>query len=751
SVAALTTNLFVVGEPGAGPSSAGAIHTVDGSGRVLRTFLNPDAEANAWFGARVARVSDSVFAVGATLANCGGVFNCGKVYLMRTNGTVLASFENPTPSLTESFGFSIITVRPGLLAVSSGDDTLITDGGAVYLYDTNGTLLATINNPDLVSGGFFGSGLARVNDSRFVAGAAGNGTAGVVHIMSERGREIGRVTNPVSTAGTFSWFGTAVAGYGTDAFLVGAPRNPVGLHVSAGAVYLFDLNGNLLRSISNPDPATDDQFGAAITAFPNGWFAVGAYRDDTGASAAGIIHVFDENADLVLTLENPDPLADDWFGSTLGTLNDGRLIVGMERKDVQFTDVGRVYLYDLFGGGAFASNTASIVAVDQADINPSNQLDAVEVRVGRAVDLEVVKTIDESAAAEYSNGVFTITVSNRGPDRATGVEVEDLLPAGVLFDQAVAGQGSFDEQAGLWSVGVLESGRSATVEVHVVHRPQPYIERSMVNTTPNASELFGSSLASDGTNRYLIGTPGAANGGEVEVRHRDGHHLFTLTHPESSGVGRFGESVAVIGGGRILVGAPFDTVDGAIRAGRVFMFDANGTHLMTLTNPVTTVFARFGHRVIGLGPDRFVVTARDNVTGSTSSGSIFIYDLAGQLIRQVDNPRGPTQGRFGSSVAALDDSRFIVGAEHESQGFLNDAGAAWLLDRRGQVLAGIHPPVPAVNDFFGTAVAGIDGNRILVTAPGDDLPGGIIGAAYLFDTNGTLMTTIPNPEAGVDS
>ena len=39
---------------------------------------------------------------------------------------------------------------------------------------------------------------------------------------------------------------------------------------------------------------------------------------------------------------------------------------------------------------------------------------------------------------------FTVTLTNNGPDTATGVQVTDLLPAGLSFVSATPSQGSYD-------------------------------------------------------------------------------------------------------------------------------------------------------------------------------------------------------------------------------------------------------------------------------------------------------------------
>jgi len=72
--------------------------------------------------------------------------------------------------------------------------------------------------------------------------------------------------------------------------------------------------GDLLQTLNNPTPATSDYFGHSV-AVSGATVVVGAYMDNMGATEAGAAHVFDAaSGDLLWTLNNPTPVASDFFG-----------------------------------------------------------------------------------------------------------------------------------------------------------------------------------------------------------------------------------------------------------------------------------------------------------------------------------------------------------------------------------------------------------------------------------------------------
>ncbi|HMB71776.1 MAG TPA: hypothetical protein VKU85_20865, partial [bacterium] len=119
------------------------------------------------------------------------------------------------------------------------------------------------------------------------------------------------------------------------------------------------------------------------------------------------------------------------------------------------------------GGGTAGStlvNETSLSAVDQTDVNGANDADSASVTV-QAVDLAVTKVVDVATPDEGDTVVYTVTALNGGPDAATGVEITDLLPAGVTYVSDVPSQGSYASGTGLWTVGAIAAADSAVLSI----------------------------------------------------------------------------------------------------------------------------------------------------------------------------------------------------------------------------------------------------------------------------------------------
>jgi uncharacterized repeat protein (TIGR01451 family) len=145
------------------------------------------------------------------------------------------------------------------------------------------------------------------------------------------------------------------------------------------------------------------------------------------------------------------------------------------------------------------TNTARIIGLDQTDSNPNNNQSSQTIPAEEA-DLSVRKTVDSPNAEPGDQITYTVTVSNAGPDAATNVELTDRLPAGLTFNSATPSQGTYNNTNGVWTVGTLPNGASATLRI---------------TATLNTSELVTNTAQVTGSDQVdPDSTPGNSNPNE---------------------------------------------------------------------------------------------------------------------------------------------------------------------------------------------------------------------------------------------
>jgi uncharacterized repeat protein (TIGR01451 family) len=84
--------------------------------------------------------------------------------------------------------------------------------------------------------------------------------------------------------------------------------------------------------------------------------------------------------------------------------------------------------------------------------------------VANVVLTKVPSTINAVVGEQFS---YILTVINHGPHSATGVQVTDILPAGLTFNGYTASQGTYNHVTGIWNVGTVLNGASAVLRIFV--------------------------------------------------------------------------------------------------------------------------------------------------------------------------------------------------------------------------------------------------------------------------------------------
>jgi adhesin/invasin len=82
-----------------------------------------------------------------------------------------------------------------------------------------------------------------------------------------------------------------------------------------------------------------------------------------------------------------------------------------------------------------------------------------------SADLAVTASVDDTSPAVGDTVRYTIRVTNTASERVTGVEVSYELDDRLSFVSSVPSVGSYNPQTEVWSVGILEPGEGATLEI----------------------------------------------------------------------------------------------------------------------------------------------------------------------------------------------------------------------------------------------------------------------------------------------
>jgi hypothetical protein len=334
--------------------------------------------------------------------------------------------------------------------------------------------------------------------------------------------------------------------------LVGAERDDTQA-TNAGAVYLFDNTGQLIRTILNPTPDPDDRFGNAVAAWGSN-ILVGAYLDDAGAQDAGAVHVFDSAGNWLRTLVNPTPQNGDHFGRAILAVGD-HIVVGAYYDDTAASNGGAVYVFDAVTG----------------------QL------------------------------LHTIGSSNPGREHLFG------------YSLAAAGE----------NVVIGEPGQDDGTHPGAAYLfgPDGHLLRTFANPTPAGGDQFGASVAGIGT-AVAVGAPwddtAGPNSGAVYLFDATTGNLRHTTLNPTPTAPWFGESLAGTAG-RVVVGASQNDTAGD-DAGAVYVFDvATGGLQQRLTSPRPSVGDEFGISVAVL--DDQIVGSRFDDTAGTNAGAAYLLSL----------------------------------------------------------------------------------------------------------------------------
>src|SRR6266571_3894603 len=132
-----------------------------------------------------------------------------------------------------------------------------------------------------------------------------------------------------------------------------------------------------------------------------------------------------------------------------------------------------------------------------------------------SADLSLAMTVDNPAPNVGGTITFTLTVRNAGPDNATGIAATDLLPAGYTY-AGDSGSGTYNSGSGVWTVGTLSPGASASHSISVtVNATGPYTNSAQITaagqTDPDSTPNNGIGNGEDDEASVAVSPTGTAD------------------------------------------------------------------------------------------------------------------------------------------------------------------------------------------------------------------------------------------------
>lgn len=369
-------------------------------------------------------------------------------------------------------------------------------------------------------------------------------------------------------------FGGAVTSTPDGKIIVGAPGDYVGGRNESGRVFIYDqATGQLLSTLYSPDPRYTNRFGASVLVTASNQLIVGTY------SIENQIYVFDQQTEqLLLTIPHPDPEfhVNDIFGRSLATTPSGKIVAGTS----PWTNIGpsgRAYIFDGQSGEFLLTLTSPIPEI--ADYFGS----AVTSMPGGRIAVGAYGANDELGRVfvfDEHNGELLLTLENPNPDfvgfgfSLVGTSSGKLVVSAIDETYAIGRVYIFDSQSGQLLHTLISPNKGGT------------------------GDAFGHSIASSPSGEIVVGaysndalvpktSISQTNSGSIYIYDEEtGQLLLTRDNPTPQRNDHFGVAVAVTHTGQILVGAQHDDTRNT-GGGKVYIYEG-------LTPPNSAPFANAG-------------------------------------------------------------------------------------------------------------------------------------------------------------
>ncbi len=332
---------------------------------------------------------------------------------------------------------------------------------------------------------------------------------------------------------------------------------------------------------------------------------------------------------------NPDSFS---FGQSGNSVTESASTVGAGATDT-FTLV--VFAPTNLADGADFSDTASVTSssTDPNSANNSASVTGLIVNTGPSADLAVSASAPPSAN-EGDNITYTVTVTNNGPNGATGVSLADTLAANLRFVGATTTQGSFTQSGGAvtFNFGDIALGATVTATVTAQALEDGSLSDSASVSSTSADPISANNSASAST---TVAEPPIVVSAPTTTTSKKVTNAVVATFTHAGGVEPASAFSAIINWG-----------DGKTSAGTITLsgttYSVTGSHTYprpgtyTISTTVTEVgastsllFAKIGDEIPDL-PDQLATSHKKQAFAAISR-----INLDAALLDFLDQTRGP--------------------------------------------------------------------------------------------------------------
>jgi len=421
---AVSGDIVVVGEATGnieGYSSPGRAHIFTTDGTLLASLQSPEPSNSALFGCDVA-ISGDIVVVGERCADPGGINNAGRAHIFDSDGNHIAILQAPEPDANKLFSISV-DIEGEIVVVGECKERLRV-GGEAFIFDTDGNYITTLQDPEPQIASGFGYSVAVSGDiivvSALSAKVEGVESAGKVYIFDYEGNLVATLQSPEPQE--FVYFGISLDVSG-DIVLVDECNAKVEGKDNAGRAYIYDSEGNYKATLQAPDPEKNAEFGHRV-AVSGDILVVGESLRNGETFDEGRVYIFDSDGGLIAILQSPEPYPGVEFGYSVAVSED-IVAVGELDANVEGTDMaGRVYIFQA-GAAAFTSSGLNI--------DPSS------VDVGGMVTISVEVT---NTGAKSGTHTVALMIDGEVEDEKTVILNPDESET-VSFQVSAAEQGSY--------------------------------------------------------------------------------------------------------------------------------------------------------------------------------------------------------------------------------------------------------------------------------------------------------------------